>query len=98
MVPEALILKLTSKTPSGGSCRIGEACFKVWYCADIWEWEYQGETYFDALDLAEAMDRAGVADPRPVTTRVPNPRAKQMRVSMRHPLVPAAKGTDAAMA
>lgn len=56
---EASILELTSCTPSGGTCRIGEATFKVLYCSDLWEWEYLGETYFDAQDLAEAI-RKGI--------------------------------------
>ena len=64
MILEETILDLTSRTPSGGSCRIEKASFIVWYCADIWEWEYQGETYFDALDLAEAMNREIAAIPQ----------------------------------
>ncbi|GLH74154.1 hypothetical protein GETHLI_26560 [Geothrix limicola] len=55
MTLEETILDLTSRTPSGGRCRIGEEFFSVWYCSDIWEWEYRGVTYFDAQDLAEAM-------------------------------------------
>jgi len=52
---EATILRLTHETPSGGSCQIGSATFKVLYCSDIWEWEYQGVTYWDMEDLAKAM-------------------------------------------
>jgi hypothetical protein len=52
---EATILKVTLETPNGGSCRIGGASFTVRYCSDIWEWEYEGETFWDALDLALAM-------------------------------------------
>ena len=58
---ENLIMKLTLATPSGGRCRIGEASFSVWYCADIWEWEYLGVTYWDVEDLANAMAKAGAA-------------------------------------
>jgi hypothetical protein len=54
---EAMILKLTQETPSGGTCRIGPVSFSVWYGPDIWEWEYQGESYWDAQDLAEAIIR-----------------------------------------
>jgi hypothetical protein len=55
MTLEAAILRLTHATPSGGACRIGGAAFKVFYCSDLWEWEYQGETYWDSQDLAEAL-------------------------------------------
>jgi hypothetical protein len=54
---EAMILKLTQEIPSGGICRVGPVSFSVWYCSDIWEWEYQGESYWDAQDLAEAIIR-----------------------------------------
>ncbi len=52
---EATILRLTHETPSGGCCQIGAATFKVHYCSDIWEWEYQGVTYWDMEDLAKAL-------------------------------------------
>jgi len=55
MTLEAAIMRLTHATPSGGACRIGGAAFKVFYCSDLWEWEYQGETYWDSQDLAEAL-------------------------------------------
>src|ERR1035437_1892894 len=58
---EATIVKLTRETPSGGSRRIGDASFTVWYCSDIWEWEYQGETFWDVQDLAEAIVRRSMA-------------------------------------
>lgn len=58
-VVEASILELTSQTPSGGSCQIGDALFRVRYSSDTWEWEYSGEAFFDALDLAEAIIRDG---------------------------------------
>lgn len=54
---ESMILKLTHETPSGGICRVGPVSFRVWYCSDIWEWEYQGETYWDTQDLADAIVR-----------------------------------------
>ncbi len=59
---EATILELTSQTPSGGSCRIGHASVSVRYCSDTWEWEYLGEAFFDALDLAEAIVRDSEAN------------------------------------
>lgn len=63
---EATILRLTHETPSGGSCQVGPASFKVFYCSDIWEWEFQGETYWDVEDLAKAMAPAmKVAYPTP---------------------------------
>jgi hypothetical protein len=52
---ETTIMELTSRTPSGGSCVIGDSSFIVWYCADSWEWEYRGNAYYDPLDLAEAI-------------------------------------------
>src|ERR1035437_3909211 len=58
---EATIVKLTRETPSGGSRRIGDASFTVRYCSDIWEWEYQGETFWDARDLAESIVRGRTA-------------------------------------
>ena len=58
---EEIILELTSKTESGGTCRFGDISFKVWYCSDIWEWEYEGETYWDPMDLADAISRSGKA-------------------------------------
>jgi hypothetical protein len=58
---EAIIIKLTHETPSGEICRIGDAFFTVRYCSDIWEWDYLGETYWDAEDLAEAIVRGGTA-------------------------------------
>ena len=58
---EAIIKKLTLGTPSGSSCRVGDAFFTVRYCSDIWEWEYQGETYWDVQDLAKAIARGSAA-------------------------------------
>jgi len=57
MTLEESILEGTSRTPSGGCCKIGKASIGVWYCRDIWEWEFQGETYWDVQDLAEALRR-----------------------------------------
>jgi len=84
MTLENIILELTSQTPSGGVCKIGDATFKVWYCSDIWEWEYQGVTYFDPLDLAEAMIQGTPAGSGPVQTpartrRSPRPRPQLNR-------------------
>jgi hypothetical protein len=58
---EALIRKLTVATPSGGKCRIGDAFISVWYCPDIWEWEYLGETFWDVQDLAQAITQGSAA-------------------------------------
>ena len=55
MTLEETIMALTARTPSGGSCTIGDSSFTVWYCADSWEWEYQGSAYYDPQDLAEAI-------------------------------------------
>lgn len=57
MTLEETIMKLTSRTPSGGSCWIGDVSFIVRYCSDCWEWEYLGDIFFDPLDLAEAILR-----------------------------------------
>jgi hypothetical protein len=53
---EKTILDLTAKTPSGGTCWIGDIPFTVWYCSDYWEWVFQGVYYFDPLDLSEAIE------------------------------------------
>ena len=53
---EKTIIDLTSKTPSGGTCWIGDMPFTVWYCSDYWEWVFQGAYYFDPLDLSEAIE------------------------------------------
>jgi len=56
MTLEKTIIELTSKTPSGGTCWIGNIPFTVWYCSDYWEWVFRGVYYFDPLDLSEAID------------------------------------------
>jgi hypothetical protein len=53
---EKVIMDLTSKTPSGGTCWIGNVPFTVWYGADYWEWEFQGAFYFDLQDLSDAIE------------------------------------------
>jgi hypothetical protein len=53
---EKTIIDLTSQTPSGGTCWIGDIPFTVWYCSDYWEWVFRGVYYFDPLDLGEAID------------------------------------------
>jgi hypothetical protein len=53
---EKVIMDLTSKTPSGGICWIGDVPFTVWYSSDYWEWEFQGVFYFDPQDLSEAVE------------------------------------------
>ena len=58
---EVIIKKLTLATPSGSSCRVGDAAFTVRYCSDIWEWEYLGETFWDVHDLAKAIASGGTA-------------------------------------
>ena len=52
---EAIIVKLTRETTSGGICRIGDASITVKHSTDIWEWEYKGHTFWDVHDLAEAI-------------------------------------------
>ncbi len=56
MTLESTIIDLTSRTPSGGTCWIGEVPFTVSYCSDCWEWEFQGNYYFDPQDLSEAIE------------------------------------------
>ena len=63
---EVIIMKLTHESPSGGICRIGDASFTVRYCSDIWEWEYQSETFWDVQDLAQAIERESSARPQKV--------------------------------
>jgi hypothetical protein len=52
---EQMIMELTSRTPSGGNCTIGDSTFVVYYCADSWEWEFRGNAYYDPQDLADAI-------------------------------------------
>jgi hypothetical protein len=52
---ENRILVLTMNTPTGGTFRLGKHTFSVRLAKDYWEWEYQGVTYTDPKDLAEAM-------------------------------------------
>jgi hypothetical protein len=53
---EKTIIDLTAKTPSGGTCWIGNIPFTVWYGSDYWEWVFRGVYYFDPLDLSEAIE------------------------------------------
>lgn len=64
---EAIIKKLTLGTPSGSCCRVGDASFTVRDRSDIWEWEYQGETYWDVQDLAKAIARGSTATPQMIS-------------------------------
>ena len=57
MTLEETITTLTARTPSGGSCRIGDVSFNVYYSPGCWEWEFQGVSYFDPKDLAEALQQ-----------------------------------------
>ena len=86
MISEAIIRKLTLETPNGGSCRIGDDAFTVRYCSDIWEWEFQGETYWDVLDLAEAMDRrSSLVRPKPHASPM-KAKTRRRLTKTRHPL------------
>ena len=72
-----MIMELTSKVPSGGSCTIGDSTFTVHYCADSWEWSYRGNAYYDAQDLAEAILGGYAANTRLVrffTGKIPDQR------------------------
>jgi hypothetical protein len=91
MTLEEIILELTSNTPSGGSCKIGDVSFNVWYCSDIWEWEYQGETFFDAQDLAEAIVRGDLAAVQKI------PALPRMPIAKRNPArsMPPSRGYEA---
>jgi hypothetical protein len=67
MTLEKTIIDLTSKTPSGGTCWIGNIPFTVWYSSDYWEWVFRGTYYFDPLDLSEAIEafvQETTGDPR----------------------------------
>lgn len=55
MTLQTVLEKLTRETPSGDSCRVGDAFITVWYCSNTWEWQYAGETFWDLQDLAEAL-------------------------------------------
>ena len=76
MTLESTIIDLTSRTPSGGTCLIGDVPFSVWYCSDCWEWEFQGVYYFDPQDLSEAIEafvegrKTGARETIPQTTEV----------------------------
>jgi hypothetical protein len=69
---EAMIVSLTRETTSGSTCRIGNASITVKYCKDIWEWEYQGHTFWDVHDLAEAIIEECLAFPKklPYTSKM----------------------------
>jgi hypothetical protein len=74
---EETIKALTSTTPSGGCCTIGDSSFLVRYCSDSWEWEYRGNIYYDPQDLAEAILRKSGPSSRLVrffTGRIPDQR------------------------
>lgn len=77
MTLEETIRDLTSRTPSGGTCTIGDCSFTVRYCTDIWEWEYRGNIYYDLQDLAETIFRDNGANSRLVrfyTGKIPDQR------------------------
>jgi len=60
---EAILMKLTRETSSGGTCRVGDASITVKSSTDIWEWEYGGRTFWDVHDLAEAIIQDSMAFP-----------------------------------
>ena len=73
MTLEETIMDLTSRTPSGGSCWIGDTCFMVRYCSDAWEWEYRGRIYYDPQDLAEVILKCnGIGPQRARPQRAPH--------------------------
>ena len=83
---EETIKALTSRTPSGGSCAIGDSTFIVRYCSDSWEWEYRGNIYYDPQDLAEAILRKSDASSRLAryfTGRIPDQRRAVRTLSVR---------------
>jgi len=61
---ESILRQATLATPHGGCCRIGDAVITVRYCSDLWEWDYNGETFWDIEDLAEALIRGNAMAPR----------------------------------
>ena len=77
MTLEETIKDLTSRTPSGGTCSIGDCSILVRYCADMWEWEFGGVIYYDLQDLADAILRVHAANSRLVrfyTGKIPDQR------------------------
>jgi hypothetical protein len=74
---EKTIEGLTAKTGSGGFFLIGENITVVWYGRDWWEWEYRGNTFYDAKDLADDVIRRNRMDSRLVrffTGHIPDQR------------------------
>ncbi len=49
------IIDLTARTPSGSGFWIGNNYVTVRYCSDFWEWEYQGNVFYDLEDLADEI-------------------------------------------
>jgi len=80
---EVIIMKLTHDSPSGGTCRIGDASFTVRYCSDIWEWEFLSETFWDVQDLARAIERECAANLRrvPFLPRLAQPRRRSLKTN-----------------
>jgi hypothetical protein len=77
MTLEDILRDLTSRTPSGGCCSIGDCTFTVYYCTDSWEWEYRDNVYYDLQDLAEAILSGYAPNTRLVsffTGRIPDQR------------------------
>lgn len=61
---ESILRQATLATPHGGCCRIGDAVITVRSCTDLWEWDYNGETFWDIEDLAEALIRGNAIAPQ----------------------------------
>jgi hypothetical protein len=98
MTLEKTIIDLTSKTPSGGTCWIGNIPFTVWYCSDYWEWVFQGVYYFDPLDLSEAIEAFAKQTTGAPRQAVPPPKKSKARprLARRKPRsVPGKGGTPA---
>ena len=81
---EKTIIDLTSKTPSGGTCWIGDIPFTIWYGSDYWEWVFRGVYYFDPLDLSEAIEafvQQTTEDSRQVASLFEKPKARSRLIN-----------------
>jgi len=52
---EQTIKDLSARTGSGGFFLIGDNIIIVWFGLDWWEWDYPGNTFYDAKDLADDL-------------------------------------------
>lgn len=77
MTLEETIEELTAKSGSGSNFLIGDNIIVVWYGTDWWEWEYRGNSFYAAKDLADDILRRHSRDSRLVrfyTGQIPDQR------------------------